>query len=304
MSVLTSSDVVKFNYKDLDLLIEDVMDSTPFLKAAAARTVDGDVFKYTKVTANPAVGYRAVNAGVANTKSTYAEVQCDLKYLDASFFVDVAAAKIDKRGANHIMAIEARHHLRAAMRQVEDNIFQTVAGGFAGLADQSNLNNIADDQVIDAGGSTTAVTSVYGIKLGSADLEVLWGEGGVINIGPQQMVHHDTGSGKYWAYAHDVSAYCGLKIGGIHSVYRLANVQEGGAAALSDDLLAELYSAAPIGYKPDVFVMNRDGEKMLRESRTATNITGAPAPFVTEAFGVPVIVTDSIPTAVGEIVAA
>jgi hypothetical protein len=303
MSILTSSDVVKFNYKDLDLLIEDVMDSTPFLKAAAARTVEGDVFKYTKVTANPAVGYRAVNAGISNTAASYGEVTCDLKFLDASFFVDVAAAKIDKRGANHIMAIEARHHLRAAMRQVEDNIFQTVSGGFAGLADQANLNNLADDQVLNAGGSTTAVTSVYGVKLGSADMEMLWGEGGVINIGPQQMVHHDTGSGKFWAYAHDVSAYCGLKVGGIHSVYRLANVQEGNdATKLTDAWLAELYSAAPIGYKPDVFVMNRDGERMLRESRTATNITGAPAPFVTEAFGVPVIVTDSIPTAVGEIV--
>jgi hypothetical protein len=33
----------------------------------------------------------------------------------------------------------------------------------------------------------------------------------------------------------------------------------------------------------------------LQSSRTATNPTGAPAPFPTEAFGIPIVVTDSIP---------
>ena len=295
MALLTSSDVVKFNYKDMDVLISDVLDQTPFLQVLAARQVAGDVFKYTKITGNPSVGYRAVNAGIDNEKASYAEVQCDLKYIDASFFVDVAAAKIDKRGANNIMGVEARAHLRAAMRQIEDNIFQTVSGGFAGLADQSNLNGLSDQQVVDGGGSGATCSSVYAVRMGTEDLELLWGEDGVISVGEQQMVHHDTGSGKFWAYAHDISAYCGLKIGGIDSVQRLSNVD-----SLNDDKIADLISNAPIGKKPTHLVMNRDGERQLRASRTATNITGAPAPFVTEAFGLPVVVTDAIPTATSE----
>jgi hypothetical protein len=41
--------------------------------------------------------------------------------------------------------------------------------------------------------------------------------------------------------------------------------------------------------------MSRTSLFELQASRTATNPTGAPAPFPTEAFGVPIIVTDSIP---------
>ncbi len=50
----------------------------------------------------------------------------------------------------------------------------------------------------------------------------------------------------------------------------------------------------PAGKAPSYIVMNRTSLKQLQQSRTATNATGAPAPFPSEAFGVPIIVTDSI----------
>ena len=293
---LTSSDVLNFNRVDLDILISDVLDSTPFLQRAAARTVASDNFKYTKLLTNPSVGYRAVNDGIENTKATYSQVSLDLKYLDASFAVDIAAAKVDERGQDHIMGIEARNHLRAAMRVIEDNIFNVTSGGFAGLADQSNLNGLSDAQVVDAGGTSPGTgSSVYAVRFGASDLELLWGEGGQISVSPRMMIERAGSSvGRYWAWAHEISAYCGLKIGSIHSVHRLANLTEDTGAELTDDMLAELWSTCPIEHKPNVFVMNRRSERQLRESRTATNVTGAPAPFVTEAFGVPVIVTDAI----------
>ena len=293
---LTSSDVLNFNRVDLDVLISDVLDSTPFLQQAAARTVASDNFKYTKLLTNPVVGYRAVNDGIENTKATYSQVSLDLKYLDASFAVDIAAAKVDERGQDHIMGIEARNHLRAAMRVVEDNIFNTTSGGFSGLADQANLNGLADDQVISAGGTTPATgSSVYAVKFGATDLEVLWGEGGQISVSPRMMIERaGSVTGRFWAWAHEISAYCGLKIGSIHSVHRLANITEDSGKTLDDNLLAELWSLCPIEHKPDAFVMNRRSEKQLRASRTATNVTGQPAPYVTEAFGVKVIVTDAI----------
>ena len=296
MSVLTSADVLNFNRVDLDILVSDVLDSTPFLQRAAARTVASNNFQYTKQLTNPSVGYRDINDGVANTKASYDKVTLNLKYLDASFYVDIAAAKVDERGQDHIMGIEARAHLRAAMRHVENNIFNTTAGGFEGFADQSNLDGLADAQVVDAGGTTLGTgSSVYAVKFGAADAELLWGEGGQISVSPRMMVQQDGSvSGKYWSWAHEISTYCGLKIGSVHSVHRLANITEDTNSKLTDDMLAELYSTCPIEHKPDVFVMNRRSERQLRESRTATNITGAPAPFVTEAFGVPVIVTDAI----------
>jgi hypothetical protein len=41
-----------------------------------------------------------------------------------------------------------------------------------------------------------------------------------------------------------------------------------------------------------MIVMNRTALAELRDSRTATNPSGAPAPFPTEAFGIPIVVTD------------
>ena len=295
-SYLTSADVLNFNRVDLDVLISDVLDSTPFLQSAAARTVASDNFKYTKLLTNPSVGYRSVNDGVENTDATYSQISVDLKYLDASFAVDIAAAKVDERGQDHIMGIEARNHLRAAMRVIENNVFNTTSGGFSGFADQANLNGLADAQVISAGGTTASTgSSVYAVKFGATDCELLWGEGGEISVSPRMMIERaGSSTGRFWAWAHEISAYCGLKIGSIHSVHRLANITEDTGKTLDDDLLAELWSLCPIEHKPDVFVMNRRSEKQLRASRTATNIVGAPAPYVTEAFGVKVIVTDAI----------
>jgi hypothetical protein len=310
---LTSSDVLNFNRVDLDVLISDVLDSTPFLQRAAARTVASDNFKYTKLLTNPVVGYRAVNDGIENTKATYSQESLDLKYLDASFAVDIAAAKVDERGQDHIMGIEARNHLRAAMRVVENNVFQVGLGtlgggdGFNGFANQTNLDALAADitdpndphlQVVDAGGTVADAgkgSSVYAVKFGATDAELLWGEGGQISVSPRMMIERaGSVSGRFWAWAHEISAYCGLKIGSIHSVHRLANITTETGATLSDIKLAELFSRCPIEHKPDVFVMNRRSEEQLRASRQATNVTGAPAPYVTEAFGVPVIVTDAI----------
>jgi hypothetical protein len=97
-------------------------------------------------------------------------------------------------------------------------------------------------------------------------------------------------TGRFWAYAHEISAYCAHKIGSDYAVHRLANVQ----TALDDDDIAALLNTFPVGFECDALVMNRKAAKLLRESRTATSPTGQPAPFVESAFGKPVIVTDTI----------
>jgi hypothetical protein len=50
----------------------------------------------------------------------------------------------------------------------------------------------------------------------------------------------------------------------------------------------------PASRGPNYVVMNRRSLGQLQRSRTATNPTGAPAPFPQEAFGVPIVVTDQI----------
>ena len=298
-SYLTTSDVAHFNKTDMDILVSDVLDDAPFLSVLAARTVLGNTFKYTKITGNAAAGFRDVNDGVENTKSTYTSITLDLKVLDASFGVDVAAAQSDERGLEHLMAIEGLAHLRQAMAEVEQQIFYGTgndAKGFVGFAGQSNLNNIADAQVVNATGTTASTgSSVYLVRTGDADCQVLWGQSGMIEIGERQVVERaGSVTGRFPAYYHPIVGWCGLKIGSVHSVVRIANLTEDSGKGLTDALLSRAMQIFPASRGPNYVVMNRRSLGQLQRSRTATNPTGAPAPFPQEAFGVPIVVTDQI----------
>ena len=296
---LTTTDVAHFNKTDMDILVSDVLDDAPFLSVLAARTVLGNTFKYSKITANPSVGFRAVNDGVENTKGTYTSVTLDLKVLDASFGVDVAAAQSDERGLEHIMAVEALAHLRQAMAEVEQQIFYGTgndAAGFVGFAGQSNLNNAADAQVVNAAGTTASTgSSVYLVRTGDADCQVLWGQSGMIDIGERQIVERaGSATGRFPAYYHPIVGWCGLKVGSIYSVIRIANLTADSGKGLTDSLISQALEKFPASRQPNYVVMNRRSLGQLQRSRTATNPTGAPAPFPQEAFGVPIVVTDQI----------
>jgi hypothetical protein len=296
---LTTTDVAHFNKTDMDILVSDVLDDAPFLSVLAARTVLGNTFKYSKITANPAVGFRDVNDGIENKKGTYTSVTLDLKVLDASFAVDIAAALADERGLEHMMGVEALAHMRQAMAEVESQIFYGTgndAGGFGGFATQTNLNNIADAQVVNAGGTTASTgSSVYLVRTGDADCQVLWGQQGVISIGERQIVERaGSATGRFPAYYHPITGWCGLKVGSVYSVVRIANLTADSGKGLTDSLIAQALEKFPASRGPNYIVMNRRSHRQLQSSRTATNPTGAPAPFPSESFGVPIVVTDQL----------
>lgn len=298
-SYLTSANVVAFNKVDMELLLSDVLDESPLVAAMAARTTAGATFVYNKKTANPAVGFRAVNDGVENTIGTYTTVTTTLRFLDASFAVDEAAALVDDRGVDHIMGIEAISHLRQAMAEIEEQIIYGTGnqgGGFDGLAQQTNLNNIADAQVVNAAGTTAATgSSCWLLRMGEEDLQLVWGAQGVISIGERTRVERaGSSTGRFWALAHSIHGWCGLKVGTVNSAVRIANLTADSGKGLTDSLISQAIERFPAGRGPTVCVMNRRSLGQLQRSRTATNPTGSPAPFPQESFGVPIIVTDRI----------
>ena len=78
----------------------------------------------------------------------------------------------------------------------------------------------------------------------------------------------------------------------ISAIGRIADLDA--SAVLTDVLIASLISKAPVGGMWEYLYMNRRSLGQLQASRTATNATGTPAPFPTESFGIPIVVTDSI----------
>ena len=299
---LTLSDLTTINDANLaDRDISDLLDDAPLLARLAADVVPGTDHKYVKETSAPVVGFRAVNDGLENTKSADTLVTINLKILDASFAIDKALADAYIGGPEAYIGREAARHLKSAFFHAEKQILSGTgneADGFNGLPDDGNLNAVAADMVVNGGGTTdSTASSVWAIRSAGDmnDCVAIAGDNGKIDIGDsvvQRLAGSSTGS--YPAYYTPIQGWLGLQIGGKYSVGRLANVTEDSGKTLSDSMLADLLSVFPAGRGPNYLVMSRRSLKQLQQSRTATNATGAPAPFPSEAFGVPIIVSDGV----------
>jgi hypothetical protein len=297
---LTAAQVAHFNKTDMDLLVSDVLNQAPVLAALSARTVRGNSFVYTRQTAAPAVGFRAVNDGVENKKSTYEKKTISLGVLDASFGVDVAAAQVDERGWEHIMGIEAMSHLSQAMSEFEQQILNGTVGNvatdaFDGFADQTNLK-AGGSMLVDAGGTTASTgSSVYLIRSGEGDVQALFGQEGEIAIGDLQVLERaGSATGRFPAYYHSITGWSGVTIGSSYSVARVANLTADSGKGCTDALLYEALEKFPASRPPNLIAMSRRSLRQLQNSRTSYNPIGTPSLLPSELEGIPIITTDSI----------
>jgi len=301
---LTLAELAKVNdANSVDPGISDILDEAPVLAMIAGEETDGNTYTYVKQTGAPSVGFRAVNAGRENKASTDTVVVDTLKFLDCSLAIDVAIADQFKDGPAAYLQREAARHLRAGFSKLEIQLIYGAgtggdATGFVGLEDDPQLNALVDEMVIDGGGAGVNLqTSVLAIRTNDSarDVQMVLGNNGQIKIGDtvtQFIDDTDGGSGRFMAYCTPIHAWAGMAIGGARSVARLANVDT--VATLNDDKISDLLATFPANKGPQILAMSRVSLKQLQQSRTSTNGTGAPAPFPTESFGVPIAVTDSI----------
>ena len=284
---MSSADIVNFNESDLSINISDVLQDAPMLAALSAFSVDGTVLKYMKKTASAATGFRAANDGRENTTGTYTQVTCSLAIADASFTVDQAIADGFRDGRAALLGLQAAYHMASLMSTIEKEIIVGDGGanGFPSLQDEHNA--LSETMVIGAG--------VYAVRSGINDLQVCYGMNGVISIGETSVVPTvGSSTGDFPGYYTPITGWVGLKYGGAYSSGRLCNLTEDSGKGLTDALISQLLAEFPANRGPNFLVMNRRSLQQLQASRTATNPTGSPAPFPQDAFGVPIIVTDSI----------
>ena len=290
----TTADVLQFgDAMDADLA-SNVLDDAPLIAALPARDVKGNVYKFRRKLANPDVGFRQENDGRENSTGLYEPVTVALNILDASFAMDVAVASADERGTEAALAEEGVDHLRASMFDAETQILYGIDTlGFEGIADV--LDNSNDPMVVDAGGTSAgAASSVFAIVEGPTETQVLWGEGGIIDIDEPKVVPWPGATGHYPAHFVPITGWCGLKIGSAYSVGRICNLTAQDGKGLTDKLLGTLYAKFPASRKPTKFVMSGRSQEQLRASRTATNPTGKEAPLPEDWNGVQIIVTDAV----------
>lgn len=285
--------------------ISDLKDEAAFLmRLPFVPSSNGDNHKYVKQTGAPVVGFRGVNTGRDFDASEDTLVSIDLKVLDFSWLVDMAVAKRWRRGRENFVAREGFRHIKAAMFHLEKQYFRGTgsdAAGFAGFPDAAGLNQLSDEMVLNGGGTTVGgQTSCYLVKLGEDDVAgVMLGngegeEGAMIDLEETVVVNQKDGTGKNFpAYYTAGMTWAGMQIGGAYSIARIANLDSTTAGKLNDDKIIEAIEMFPNG-TPDLIIMNRTQRKWLRQSRTATNTTGAPAPIPTDVEGIPILKTEAL----------
>ena len=279
--------------------LSELKNAAPVLAALPAlQASDGDYHRYSKYTQEPVVNFRAENAGRDFDHSVDTIVNLELKILDWSFAVDKAVA--DRRrqgGASAWIAREGMRHLKAAMFAWEESLFYgsgAHTGAFGGLLTNTDLDALADEMVVDAGGSGVGLqTSCYLLRANPAEIAAVY-KGSSFEMGETVVQNFTDGSSlNYPAYYTPACSWVACQHGSKYSAARIANI-EPGTTELTDDMIYDAMSRFPAGMEPNMIVMNRGAQESLRGTRTATNIVGAPAPNVMEVAGIPVITTDAL----------
>jgi hypothetical protein len=293
----TLADLVMLNDRNLvDAGLTDLFDDAPLFGRLAAITASQQTsHRYLKQAAAPSVGFRAVNAGTENSKSTDQIVSVDLKILAASFAMDKSwADSYANGGATVAIQREARRHLKAAMAAAELQFINGTGAdsdGFAGL--QQALATLNTNAFSAGGDTANGCSSVYFVRTGEDEVAVVTGNNGQISVGASTVTRMTDSEGKaYPAYWTPIEGWLGLVVGAATSCYRLCNLDHD--HTLTDDLCYSVIKRFPAGRQPNLIVMNRTRLEELRASRTATNITGAPAPRPTDIEGIPILVTDGL----------
>ena len=284
-------------------IADELFEDSPFLRTAfAVPASNGDRHQWLRYDDAAPAGFRALNDGIVQGHAQTTNVTRDCKIVDCSFTIDTRAQSGYALG--DLIQRQSMMHLRTAMFKVEQQIFNGTTGssasdanGFLGLTDSAYYNQAADDQVTDAGG-TTNLTSVWLIRSMFNEFATVLGNDGDISISPAVRQRVPGSTGHYGAWFVDISSWYAIQDGGKLSAARIANVDSAATTpVVTDDLIAREYAKFPAGRKPNLLVMNRAADAQLRESRTATNATGAPAGFVESVYGMTVVVTDGITNA-------
>lgn len=278
-------------------LIDEAAQATPELTVGYARPISGINYKTLVRTAVPSVSFRNANEGTATTKGTYENKLFETHIMDPEWTCDQAIADRHEDGAEAFIALEASGIVEGAFQTLGTQFYYGITGGGDAKGFPGLIEVYDGDMDVLAGGSTASTqTSLWAVRFGPKDVGWIWGNNGTLDVSDATLERVlDDSSNPYWAYCQHLISYPGLQVCSKYSIGRVANIHPSDSnAQLTDTDIANLLAVFPVGKPPTHLFLNRAALAMLRNSRTATNATGAPAPFPTEAFGIPLVPTDSI----------
>ncbi len=296
-------------------LVDETVRATPEIGMGAARTIKGQSYKTLVRTALPSVGFRNANEGGASVKSTYENRVVDTYILNPRIQVDKAVADKYEDGAEAYIALEGTGIMQASLQMLAktfyygtrytytgDSNYDTLlakAKGFPGLLDFVD-SSLVYDRTASVVGTSTFRTSVWGVKFGPQAVQWVFGENGMMALQPTRVGDIlDTNNKPLTGYISELEAYPGRQMVQKYSVGRIKNITNESGHGLTDAILGTWLAQFPAAFTPDMIFGNRQAVESLRASRTATNVTGAPAPTPTDFEGIPIVTTDMLSSVEG-----
>lgn len=312
MSQVTLLDIAKLNGNDGVVgLIEENIKVTPELDLFPMRDpIRGTSYTTVLRTGFPSTGFRDANEGRAPGKSSFRKALIECFIIDAQIRADKAVADAHEGGAAAWQAIEASGVAEAVLRTLGTQIFygrSADAKGFPGLKAFTPIGattDYGDDMTINAAGTTASTaSSVYAVRFGMQNCQLVPGNGTMLNLGEWRVQSvNDTLGNPYTAYINALGGWIGFQILNQNAVRRICNLTADSGKGLTDSLLASLLNTFPTGMMPDAIFMSRRSRTQLQLSRTVV-LQGqgrvrpnqsAIAPIPTDYDGIPIIATDSI----------
>lgn len=293
----TLLDIAILNHSDKEVgLIEEVIPFVPEVQLVPARTIAGLNFKTNVRTALPTVGFRDGNEGSAISASVFENRLVECFIMNPIWRCDVAVADAYEDGPEAYIALEAVGISKAAFITLGKQFYYGRGTGGDGKGHPGLIDSVDSSMVVDAAGTTASTgSSVWAVTYGPQAVQWVFGNNGQLVVSePTKQLAYDANDNPYNAYVQDLMARPGLQVNNKYAVGRIKKLTEDSGKTLTDDMISDLLSRFPTGHKPDALFMSRRSQKQLQQSRTATNATGTPAPFPTEAFGIPIVTTDSI----------
>lgn len=311
----TLLEIAKHNLGDKEVgIIEEAVTMHPELSgahpftgesipgAAEARPIAGLSYSTLVRTSVPTGGsFRAVNAGVAPSASGWENREYRTYTFDRRFQCDRAAADRHEDGWQAYLAAEAIGQMEGGAQDLSRQFYYGVnttygsALGFPGL-----LQAYEAAVEVDAGGTTADTgSSVWAVRFGVQDVRHIVGLDGKFDLSDvrvESIVDPNDSTKRYDGYVQTLLFYPGLQIGHRYSVGRIKKLTADSGKGLTDARLGTLLEKFMTYRKrpPTVFFATLRSIEQLRQSRTATNPTGAEAPTPTNFEGIPIVPTDGI----------
>lgn len=312
MASATLLDIAKLNGNDKVVgLIEENLTAAPEVSVFPMRTISGTNYYTVKRTGFPSVGFRAANAGVTPSKSTFTKQLVECYILSGAIEVDRAVAMAHEDGQEAFEMIESSGVMKQALIELGSQIWYGVSTDSAGFPGIKAATPFGGTIVLNSGGSDADVqSSVYAVKFGTQNVQLIAGRNTsfeLTDFRDQQITDPNDSNKRLAGRVADLTAWVGLQIGNANCVGRIANVGQDSETndTLTDAKIVQLLQKFPVGYMPDALFMSRRSASQLQRSRTVTINSGPGsakaggnleivAPLPTSAMGINIIVTDSI----------